>query len=60
MTQASTETPMVHYACKTCSMTATCVGNASSALAWLDHMATHAMPDNYDVWTWTAVQLPLS
>jgi hypothetical protein len=48
---------MIHYQCYTCGMNATCVLTESANLAWLDHMANHAVPANYGRWTWTAVQL---
>jgi len=50
-------TQMVHYQCGTCGITATMVITAASELAWLDHMATHAVPDNYRSWHWTVQQL---
>ena len=49
---------MIHFECRTCHLTATVVGNEVGKLAWLDHMNIHAVPDGYDMWTWTAVHLP--
>ena len=49
---------MIHYACRTCSMTATCVSNVVATLAWLDHMQSHALIDNYDAYTWMVEPLP--
>jgi hypothetical protein len=50
---------MVHYQCRTCGLTATCVATPTAVLAWLDHMEGHAVRDNYDAWTWTVLQLEL-
>jgi len=49
---------MVHYECYVCSMVASCVLNASSNLAWHDHMANHADPTLFGQWVWTVVALP--
>jgi len=59
MSEQPTETGMVHYECYTCHMTATCVATPAAVLAWLDHMATHLLQDNYGAWTWAVVPLPL-
>jgi hypothetical protein len=53
------DTAMVHYSCRTCGVTATCVATPSAVLAWLDHMECHAVRDNYDAWTWVVQQLDL-
>lgn len=58
MHESGGETPMVHYECYTCHISATCVFTPSADLAWLDHMETHAVRDNFGRWTWTAVALP--
>jgi len=54
-----TSTAMVHYACRVCSLTATCVATPGAVLAWLDHMTGHVMADDYDVWTWDVMRLDL-
>jgi len=45
---------MYHFECFTCGMQATIVGTEAGKLAWLDHMVTHAVPENYGIWTWHA------
>jgi hypothetical protein len=49
------ETAMIHWSCRVCGISTTCVHNAVADLAWHDHMANHADPDLFDAWTWTAV-----
>lgn len=56
---SSRETEMIRYECQTCAMTATVVNTPSAVLAWLDHMDTHAVKDNYRAWTWAIVPLDL-
>jgi hypothetical protein len=58
MMNSGAETAMVHFECRVCRITATCVHNAQAELAWRDHMANHVMTEDFDCWTWTAVQLP--
>lgn len=53
-------TEMVHFECRVCSLMATCVNNNPAQLAWLDHMATHAAPAEYDAWTWAVQQFSWS
>lgn len=50
-------TAMVHYVCDTCGMSATMVATPTGDLAWLDHMATHAVKDGYRAYTWTVLRL---
>jgi len=50
---------MVHFECSTCGVSATCVLNTSAEVAWYDHMANHALVDNFRAWTWEVVPLPL-
>lgn len=52
-------TPMVHYVCHTCGVSATCVLNSVAELAWLDHMTTHHLEENYSAYYWDVMQLPL-
>lgn len=59
MTSTDGSTAMVHYACRVCALTATCVATPTAVLAWLDHMENHAVRDAYDAWTWTVVPLDL-
>jgi len=49
---------MIHFECFTCGMQATIVNTESGKLAWLDHVNRHAVPENYGIWTWMAVQAP--
>lgn len=60
MSNESNETQMIRYECQTCEMSATCVRNEASSLAWLDHMAGHVVQDGYQAWTWTVVPLDLT
>jgi len=57
MQEAGAPVPMIHYECQTCGMTATCVVTPASGLAWHDHMAVHALVDNYRAWTWAVLPL---
>lgn len=52
-------TRMVHYHCDVCGMTATCVATPAAVLAWMDHMGRHVRTQDYGVWTWEVVALPL-
>ncbi len=52
--------PMAIFECSTCGMQATVVLNEVATLAWLDHMETHALKDNYRCWTWAVLPLDLS
>jgi hypothetical protein len=49
---------MVHYVCDVCSVSATCVHNVSSDLAWLDHMTNHADQSLFHVYTWEVLPIP--
>ena len=60
MTEHPVTTSMIHYACDTCGMSATCVANGAAEVAWFDHMATHAVRDNFRAWTWSVLQLDLA
>jgi hypothetical protein len=51
-------TPMIYYVCDVCAMTAMCVHNNPSDLAWLDHMSLHAAQDAFRCYSWTVHQLP--
>jgi len=55
---STTETPMYHFECLTCGITATMVATETGKLAWLDHMNRHALPEHFRIWTWTVQQLP--
>jgi len=57
MQQTGDETPMVHWQCHICGISATCVLNPPAELAWLDHMENHANKADYSSWTWTALTL---
>lgn len=59
MSDATNETAMIHFVCGTCRMEATCVHTSSAELAWLDHMANHAVKDNFRCYTWSIVPLEL-
>lgn len=52
-----TEVPMIHFECQVCHMSATVVSTPAGELAWLDHMNTHAMKDDFKAWTWTVLPL---
>lgn len=59
MSDESKGVPMIHWECRTCGMSATCVVTPAAELAWLDHMDTHSAKFNYGAWTWTVVPLEL-
>lgn len=50
---------MIRYECRVCEMSATCVDNGPSRLAWHDHMAIHADPRLFDAWVWVVEPLPV-
>lgn len=55
----SSPTQMIHFECRVCGISATCVATPSADLAWLDHMATHSASDAFGAWTWEVQPLPL-
>lgn len=57
MDKARHTVQMLRYECCTCDMTATVVYTSAAHLAWLDHMDTHSMKDNYRTWTWEVLPL---
>lgn len=51
------EVAMIHYLCRCCGMSATCVVTDTSSGAWEDHMSTHADPEYFESWAWMVVPL---
>lgn len=56
---ANQTTPMFHFLCKECGVSATIVDTPTGRRAWADHMRLHPEPGHFETWAWEVVPLDL-